>query len=76
VRPRNRTLTAVHESILEDVCSPCEIVGKRTRVCADGSKIIRILLDKKDKALVEEKLQAFNAVYRTLTTKEAVFELQ
>ena len=40
-RPRSRTLTAVHEKILEDLVFPSEIVGKRTRVGVDGSKLIR-----------------------------------
>lgn len=41
-RPRSRTLTAVHEKILEDLVYPAEITGKRTRVAQDGSKLIRV----------------------------------
>jgi small subunit ribosomal protein S7e len=41
-RPRSRTLTAVHEKMLEDLVWPSEIVGKRTRVAADGGKLIRV----------------------------------
>merc|ERR1712126_698069 len=52
VRPRSRTLTDVHDSILQDIVGPAEIVGKRTRIATDGSKLIKIFLDSKKRILL------------------------
>merc|ERR1712154_290199 len=73
-RPRSRTLTMVHDNILEDLCSPAEIVGKRTRVKLDGSRLIKVHLDKNQQTTVEHKVETFSAVYKKLTGKDVNFE--
>lgn len=73
-RPCNRTLTAVHDAMLEDIVYPAEIVGKRVRYRLDGSKVIKIFLDPKEKNNTEFKVDTFTSVYRKLSGKDVVFE--
>merc|ERR1711915_817324 len=73
-RPRSRTLTAVHDAILEDLVHPAEIVGKRIRL--DGSRLIKVHLDKSQQTNIEHKVETFAAVYKKLTGKEVNFEFR
>merc|ERR1712088_667367 len=73
-RPRSRTLTAVHDAILEDLVFPAEIVGKRIRIKLDGSRLIKVHLDRNQQTNVESKIDTFSAVYKKMTGKEVTFE--
>jgi len=73
-RPRSRTLTAVHDSILTDLVFPVEIVGKRVRTKEDGAKILKVILDEKEKGSVDYRLDTYSEVYKRLTGKGVTFE--
>ena len=55
-RPISRTLVAVHTAILDDLVYPAEIVGKRTRIRLDGSRLYKIHLDKNQQTNIEHKV--------------------
>ena len=74
-RPISRTLTAVHDRILEDLVFPTEIIGKRVRYQVGGSKLQKVILDNKDSAVIDYKLESFQSVYNKLTGKQVVFEI-
>merc|ERR1711935_77377 len=73
MRPRTRTLTAVHSSILDDIVYPTNIVGKRIRVRTDNTKLLKVYLDPKDVKEVDYKLKTFASVYKKLTNKNVEF---
>ncbi|KAI3577376.1 ribosomal protein S7e-domain-containing protein [Fusarium oxysporum f. sp. albedinis] len=73
-RPRSRTLTAVHDAILEDLTYPVEIVGKRVRTKEDGSKLLKVILDEKERGGVDYRLDTYSEVYRRLTGRNVNFE--
>lgn len=74
LRPRSRTLTSVHNEILNDIVYPTEIVGKRTRVSFDGSRLLKVFLDPKEQESIDHKLVTFAKVYKTLTNKNVRFQ--
>ena len=73
-RPRSRTLTAVHEAILTDLVYPVEIVGKRVRTREDGSKLLKVVLDEKERGGVDHRLDTYSEVYKRLTGRGVAFE--
>jgi len=73
-RPRSRTLTAVHDAILTDIVYPVEIVGRRVRVKEDGSRVMKCILDEKERGGVDYRLDTYAEVYRRLTGRNVVFE--
>jgi len=72
-RPQSRSLTAVHNAILEDLVYPTQIVDKRMRVRLDGSRLFKVSLDPKKRQLVERKLDTISALYKRLCGKDVVF---
>jgi len=63
MRPRSRTLRAVHAALLTDVCSPSTIVGRRLRATMDGKLIERVFLDPLDQSQMEDKLEVLSHAY-------------
>ena len=69
----SQTATSVHDAMLNDIVFPSEIVGKRTRVNVDSSKLLKIYLDNKDQSTMEHKLETFSTVYKKLTGRNSAF---
>ena len=72
--PRSLTLTAMHDTILENLVFPSEIVGKRIPMKLDGSWLIMVHLDKAQQNNVEHKAETFSRLYKKLMGKDVNFE--
>ena len=64
----------MHNAILDDLVYPAEIVGKRTRIRLDGSRLFKVHLDKSQQTTIEHKTDTIAAVYKKLTGKDVNFE--
>lgn len=74
--PRNRTLTAVYDSILEDLIAPGTIIGKRQRYHLDGSQHTKIFLNEESKTFLESKINLIAQIYFKLTNRKVSFEFR
>jgi small subunit ribosomal protein S7e len=72
--PRNKTLTAVYDTVLEDLLYPATIVGKRTRFPKGGNRLFKVLVDPLDKDSIEYKVNAISSTYKALTNRDLAIE--
>lgn len=59
---------------MHDLVYPVEIVGKRLRQKEDGTKVLKIILDEKERGGVDYRLDTYSEVYKRLTGKGVTFE--
>jgi small subunit ribosomal protein S7e len=72
--PRDKTLTAVYDSYLEDLLYPATIVGKRVRYPKGKSRVFKVYVDPLDRESIEYKVSSIVACYKGLTNRELVVE--
>jgi len=70
---RSRTATAVNEAILDDLLYPADVVGRRWRFRTDGSRIMKVYLDARDRKKTESRLVLAAGLYKKLTHRAVVF---
>jgi small subunit ribosomal protein S7e len=58
----------------QDLVYPVEIVGKRVRTKEDGSKVLKVILDEKERGGVDYRLDTYGEVYKKLTGRGVGFE--
>ena len=74
--PNNRTLTAVYDSLFEDMIYPAQIVGKRTRFSTSGKKLIKYHLNEESRAFTESRVDLISHVYNQLTQRSIALEFR
>lgn len=74
--PRNRTMTSVYDSILEDLITPAYIIGKRIRYRLNGSQLLKVFLNEESRAFLENKINLIAQLYFALTNRKIVFEFR
>ena len=67
--PRDKTLTAMFDSYLEDLLYPATIIGKRIRYPKGKVRQFKVLVDPIDKDVIEYKIPSITACYKALTNR-------
>ncbi len=74
--PRNRTLTAVFDALLEDLIFPANVIGRRWRYRLNGSQLGKIFLSEESRAFLEDKVELIAQLYFALTNRKITFEFR
>ncbi len=69
MRPRNRTLTAVHDAILEDLIFPGHITGRRVRYTGTRCPTYKVTVNEEARKFTEPRLSLIVALYQKLTNR-------
>ena len=73
--PRDRTLTAVFDSYLDDILYPATIIGKRIRYpVGKTTRTYKVLVDPLDKETINDRLDAIKACFKALTNRKLEIE--
>ena len=72
--PRDRTLTAMFDSYLDDLLYPATIIGKRIRYPKGKVRQFKVLVDPIDKDAIEYKIPCITACYKALTNRPLEIE--
>mmetsp|Transcript_28977 Transcript_28977/g.38622 ORF Transcript_28977/g.38622 Transcript_28977/m.38622 type:complete len:201 (-) Transcript_28977:74-676(-) len=70
---RSMTRVAVDEGVLNDLLAPADVVAKRWRFRSDGSKVMKVYLDTRDKKKIEPRLPVVTAVFKKLVHRNISF---
>jgi small subunit ribosomal protein S7e len=70
---RSRTATAVNEGILNDLLFPADVVGRRWRFRTDGSRVLKVYLDARDKSKLSGRIAMAAYLYKKLTHRLVQF---
>ena len=74
--PYNRTLTAVYDSVLEDLLLPGFIVARRMRVRSDGTHLYKVFANEASRKVLEERTEIIENLYKALTNRKLAIDFK